>query len=162
MINEWTRKHDDRCQYKYDIEASKKPFKYITNDTAPVPSEYYDQAGVNIRGYHTDISHITQSNELRPSPTHLNEIQNLNTRMVMGVPYMGSGALISNKGLSDIDSRMRGDTTRMFNAKPLVSDYTPGYLPSNPQEGAVLPVNWTRGGRSSRNDMRELYKKVCS
>tara|TARA_Y100000389_G_C17423044_1_gene497884 strand:- start:329 stop:817 length:489 start_codon:yes stop_codon:yes gene_type:complete len=162
MINEWTRKHDDKCQYKYDIEASKKPFKYITNEIAPSPQTYFDQAGVHVRGYHADISNIEKSNDLRPKLNHLNEIQNLNTRMVMGIPYMGSGALLGSKGLSDVDSRMRGDTTRMLNAKPLVSDYTPGYLQSNPQDGAVLPDAWTRGGRSSRNDMRELYKKVCS
>ena len=163
QVNEWTRKHDDKCQYNYEINLSKKPLKYIMNDRMPAqPSQFYEDTGLYINGSHTSIKNVDVSNELRPEPTHLNNIQNLEARMYATSPYMGTGELIGTKDLSDVNSQLRGDATRLLNdKKPMTTYYTPGYLPNDPQVGAVLPDEWVMGGRSSRNDMRELYKKVC-
>ena len=79
------------------------------------------------------------------------------------MPFMGSGELLGQDNYINVNSDLRGDSTRLTEpaGKVQVEYYTPGYLQNDPQKGAVLPDNWVVGGRSSRNDMRELYKEMC-
>ena len=161
-VNEWTRLHDDKCRYEYETNTSQRPLRYITRERSDRPDEQQEL------GYYTTPTHIAsgiidQSSELRPKMTHLNEIQNLESRQFATVPFMGSGELLGENNFVDINTDMRGNATRL-NEEPgkiQVLDYTPGYLPNDPQTGAILPDNWTVGGRSSRNDLRNLYKEVC-
>ena len=162
-INEWTRTHDDKCRYEHEKNMSQRPLRYITNNIQDRPDEHSEL------GYYTAPTHVSSdvidnASKLRPEMTHLNEIQNLKTREFSTVPFMGSGELIGEKGFVDINSELRGNATRMTapEGKVQVEYYTPGFLPNDPQVGAVLPDEWTIGGRSSRNDMRELYKEVCN
>ena len=161
-VNEWTRTHDDKCRYEYETNTSQRPLQYITRDKGPRPDEFSEL------GYYTTPTHVSSkvidaSTELRPEMTHLNEIQNLEARQFTTVPFMGTGELLGENNYVDINSDMRGNATRLTEdpGKVQVSGYTPGFLPNDPQVGAVLPDTWVLGGRSSRNDMRELYKEVC-
>lgn len=161
-INEWTRVHDDKCNYNYDRNISERPLKYIMNDRITSHESYYNEPGIYIEGSHASIKDIQTSNELRSKATHLNDIRNLEERMYATTPYKGSGELIGKNELSDINSKLRGDSTRLTeDGKPLVEYHTPGFLPNDPQLGAMYPNDWVVGGRSSRNDMRNLYKKMC-
>lgn len=163
QVNEWTRTHDDKCRYEFNKNVSERPLRYITRDRQTLPDEHAEL------GYYTTPTHIAsrfvdKDSELRPSMTHLNEIQNLETRQVTTVPYMGSGELIGNSDFANINSNLRSGSSRLAptsSGKVQVENYIPGFLDINPQQGAILPQNWTVGGRSSRNDMRDLYKEVC-
>lgn len=161
-VNEWTRVHDDKCRYNYEINASKRPLRYITNDIQDHPDEQMHL------GYYTTPTHVAsdvvnKSSGLRPQMTHKNEIQLLEAPVFPNMPYMGSGELLGQDNYININSDLRGDSTRLTEpaGKAQVEHYTPGYLQNDPQKGAVLPDNWIVGGRSSRNDMRELYKEIC-
>ena len=161
QINEWTRVHDDKSRYNYEVNASERPLRYITNNIQDRPNEM--DVGNFTKNTHVSAENIQFSNKLRSSMTHLNEIQNLNTPSFVTVPYMGRGELLGVNNYVDINSDLRGNATRLTDepGKVQVQNYTPGFLPNDPQVGAVLPDTWINGGRSSRNDMRELYKEVC-
>lgn len=161
-INEWTRTHDDKCRYDYDVNASKRPLRYITNHIQDTPDDQLHLGHYNTPT-HMASGVVDEASKLRPQMTHLNEIQNLQVTPFSTVPYMGRGELLGNNNYVDINTDLRGSSTRLYTdpGKVQVANYTPGYLPNDPQVGAVLPDTWTVGGRSSRNDMRELYKEVC-
>ena len=161
-INEWTRTHDDKCRYEYEKNTSERPLRYITRERQEIPDE---QAEL---GYYTAPTHVSsdfidKSSTLRPKMTHLNEIQNLDSKPFFAIPYMGNGELLGKQDFIDVNSDLRGNASRLTdsNGKVIVDGYTPGFLENDPQVGAVLPDSWTLGGRSTRNDMRELYKNVC-
>jgi len=141
---------------------SQRPLRYITNNLQERPDEHSEL------GYYTASTHVSSNvvdnaSKLRPQMTHLNEIQNLKTREIATLPYMGTGELIGENDFVDINSDLRGNATRLSSeGKVQVEYYTPGFLSNDPQIGAVLPNEWILGGRSSRNDMRELYKEVCN
>lgn len=161
-INEWTRTHDDKCRYDYEQNISQRPLRYITRERQNIPDE---QAEL---GYYTTPTHVASnvvdhSTELRPQMTHLNEIQNLEARPFASIPFMGNGELLGADNYIDLNSDLRGNASRLTDTpgKVQVEYYTPGFLENDPQVGAVLPDSWVVGGRSTRNDMRELYKEVC-
>lgn len=164
QVNEWTRIHDDKCQYNYENNARQRPLRYITNNrTEFKPNDELSELGYYTTSTHTTPSQINDSSKLRPEMTNLNEVQSLETRQFPTVPFMGSGEFVgSTEDYVDINSELRGNATRLtVSDKAEVVNYTPGFLPNNAQKGALLPTDWTHGGRSSRNDMRELYKDVC-
>lgn len=161
-INEWTRTHDDKCRYDYEKNMKERPLKYITNNMQDRPDEH-SELGFYTTSTHVASSVVDDSSRLRPEMTHLNDIQNLQTREFSTVPFMGTGELIGTSDFVDVNSDLRGNATRLTQdfGKVQVEHYTPGFLENDPQVGAVLPDSWVVGGRSSRNDMRELYKEVC-
>ena len=160
-INEWTRTHDDKCRYDYERNMSERPLRYMTNNVQSRPDDM--DTGNFTKSTHVSANNIQTANDLRPKMTNLNEISSLQTAQFATVPFMGSGELLSNNGYIDINSDLRGNATRLYEeaGKVQVQNYTPGFLQDDPQNGAILPNNWIVGGRSSRNDMRELYKEMC-
>lgn len=163
QVNEWTRTHDDKCRYQFEKNASERPLRYITRERQNIPDEHTEL------GYYTTPTHVAsqyvdKDSELRPTMTHLNEIQNLETRDFATIPYMGSGELLGNNDFANVNSDMRGNASRLHGyetGRVQVENYIPGFLDSNPQKDIVYPSQWVVGGRSTRNDMRELYKDVC-
>ncbi len=167
QFNEWTRIHDDKCQYEYRLNNSKRPLRYIEN--TPVKSESA-QDQYQFDGQYTQMTHIPPNEinlntDLRPQTTNLNHIQLLQVKPFSINPYEGSGPLLKTNNLMNINTNMRGDSSRLIpynqGEKVFVSNHIPEFLSIDPQSGAVIPDTWTVGGRSTRQDMRELYKEMC-
>lgn len=166
-VNQWTRTHNDQCEYDKRANNNERPLRYVTYD--PIPEGQVNVLDPQVLGTsfggirHVNQNFIDQSNDLRPQLSNKNDINQLESRVFSTVPYMGTGELIGHGAYADMNSSLRSDATRNLHAeeKVLVSYHTPHYLHNDPQVGSVLPDEFTLGGRSSRNDMRELYTSMC-
>ena len=167
-LNQWTRVHDDKCRYTFENNASRRPLQYITNKEYITPSSGYIDP-LSIEGQYTASTHMPSNDvsvdtELRPAATNLNEIQLLQVSNEIN-PYKGSGVYIGNNNMANVNSDMRSNSSRLISydegARVGIPYQTPEFLNTNPQNGAVIPGQWTMGGRSTRQDMRELYKQTC-
>ena len=163
-----TRLHDDKCRFEFDRNVSKRPLQYITHTQHLNPSDNVDP--LKFEGQHTVSTHVSPDavpvhSDMRPTATNLNEIQLLQTDPFQIRPFEGSGKLLGRNDLMNVNSDMRGNASRVIpfgeGETVTVAYHQPEFLTIDPQIGAVLPDSWLVGGRSSRQDMRELYKQTC-
>lgn len=181
--NQWTRTHDDVCEYENQLSVGTKPMRYYINDfNTPQVNQFIDYTTVGNKKVYN-----VQNEYQAPLPTRLNSLQQTYVPPYSTTPFLGNtnpsmmytdtesnlrnGADLRNRksavGLNEIEQNRwdfvsahtvqnAGQFGGSFqsNAQGIDRD---GFFDYKVQNNVIFANSaWPNGGISSRNQMRNF------